>query len=88
MLKEKIIGDHVLYGEWDDCGGYQFLVYYHPNGIHAQVFMLAGTDYGGGVTKYADCLVDDLQKVLAANTTDKYERYEAMSSFVKGLTTP
>ncbi|HQT19233.1 MAG TPA: hypothetical protein PLE48_14535 [Thiobacillus sp.] len=45
----KVTDDHVIYGDWDDTYENQVLVYYHPNGIHCTVFVLGGTDYGGGI---------------------------------------
>ena len=47
----RIIGDHVLYGQWDSDGRDEVLVHYHPNGIDTHVFVLSGFDYGGGVIK-------------------------------------
>lgn len=51
----KIVGDHVIYGDWDDTYENQVLVYYHPNGVHCTVFVLGGYDYGGGIV----CMKED-----------------------------
>ncbi len=49
-MKEVHLADHIIYGEWDDTHGSQFLVHYHPNGIHCTIFLMGGCDYGGGIT--------------------------------------
>jgi hypothetical protein len=45
-------GDHTIYGEWSDTGGYQVLVFEHPNGLVCDIFFMDGCDYGGGINHY------------------------------------
>lgn len=78
----KIIGNHIIYGSWDSTGGDEFLVFYHPNGLDATVFILDGADYGGGINFYFDCKSDELDKIINSSNLD-WEIYKKVSDFGK-----
>lgn len=85
-MKEEILDDHVIYGEWDDVHGYQFIVHYHPNGQKATVFLLAGYDYGGGVHLHFNCSSKELDAIIKAHPDDYgYDLYAAVEEYSRRL---
>lgn len=78
----EVLQDHVIYGSWDDTYGHQFLVYYHPNGIDAVVFILGGQDYGGGISFYFNCKTSELDNIINSSN-DEYEVYKKVETFGK-----
>jgi len=46
-------GEATVYGEWDDCDDYQFIVIWREAGETCTVISLSGCDYRGGVTVYS-----------------------------------
>ena len=70
-VKVKHLNHHSIYGDWDDVQGTQVLVFNHPNGIHCDVFVMNGCDYGGGISLYKESVlarvVDDAAEAAESN---------------------
>lgn len=85
-MKKEILGDHVIYGDWDAEGAIQMLVHYHPNGLHCTVFLLGGFDYGGGIESYHEGLsskaVDALVEEYEDNMYLLTEEIKKLKPFV------
>lgn len=78
-MKIQIVGDNVIYGDWDAAGGYQFMVQNHPNGLDSVVFFFDGSDYGGGIVAVVEVpreKQEELQAILSkANEVGQYDLY-------------
>ena len=69
MKRKQVDGNHIIYGEWDAEGSEQFMVAYHPNGLHCTVFLCGGMDYGGGIeaiisdvsSKEVDAIINEVK---------------------------
>jgi hypothetical protein len=62
----------ILYGEWDDTVGYQFLLVKSPIMYQATVYFMSGADYGGGVYAIYKIL-DSYEFENIANQKGKYQ---------------
>ena len=73
-MKQEILNDHVIYGDWDSDGGSeQFLVFYHPNGRNCHVFLLTGSDYGGGIYDHFDALSEDVDRIVSQEDKNDFD---------------
>jgi len=85
-VKEELLDHHIIYGDWDDTHGYQFIVHYHPNGQDAYVFLLAGCDYGGGVSTHFKCSSKELDTIIALHPDAYgYDLYTALEEYERRL---
>lgn len=65
------IGDIGVYGSWDDVTDNQFLVLQCESGRFADVILLSGSDYGGGVTSSATNIpYEVVEEILKRDLTD------------------
>lgn len=82
MIIHTNLGNHTIYGGWDDVSGTQILVYWPPAGDTCTVFTMAGMDYGGGIQSYSeDILISDIRR-LEKDCKSNYEFYRAVEKLV------
>lgn len=71
----------MVYGEWDDVHGTQFVVIWGEAGQYCTVLILSGYDYGGGVLKASSKVpVKEAEEVVEIECP--YERYRQMNRLV------
>ena len=76
-----MLGNHVIYGDWDDTYCNQFLVYWHLNGLQATVFLMGGSDYGGGIDSHVEVDSSVLDEKIY-KSKDNFEAYDVVSKYV------
>lgn len=80
----KQINDNIFsYGDWDDTYSQQFIVDYHCNGKDCTVIVLAGCDYGGGISCHAIVPILELENILQSTDENSYKQYIRVEELVK-----
>lgn len=64
------IGSLVVYGTWSDVHDHQFIVDWHESGSTCTVILLSGSDYGGGVTYYAEIPYKEVDELIENSSDD------------------
>lgn len=75
-MKQQIDNNHRVYGYWDDCGDYQFMVVTNSENKSIDVYLMDGYDYGGGISRIyriEEPAIAGLESILERhNTIDGY----------------
>lgn len=83
-MKEQIVGNHVIYGDWDDTGGSQFMVHWHPNGLNCTIFVFDGFDYGEGIVAVGESMdSDEVEELLDQEFDYDFEYRRAILELVE-----
>lgn len=56
--------DIQVFGTWSDVHDYQFMVDWYEAGTKCLVILLSGSDYGGGITGYAEIPYKEVEDLL------------------------
>jgi len=87
-IKMQILDNHIIYGYWSSEENYQFLVYYHPDGINCTVFIMDGADYGGGISHYFNSLSSTIDDIISSNQDKSpYEIKELIVNLPEAIAT-
>ena len=85
MTPNSIDAYHTVYGQWDDVMDDQFMVFWHPYGSFATIFLFSGFDYGGGISKVVHISANKTRRILSSFTS-AYETKKAFNNLDKDST--
>lgn len=74
---------HTIFGTWSGEHGNQVLVSWDPIGFYCDVFLMSGSDYGGGIDTYREMVpVAEIDALDTASETD-YAFYDGIKKLIE-----